>query len=262
VNDDMMVTYKKIFAYADTIIFNYLKTGKNLDRFRQISMDYDDVKQEVYIEILKAIDNYEKKYKDEEKVYLEPHVKKLCFYTMNKLLRDNQLFLHATTSEQEQMDTIQEIFKPNRVHGTDAVLPKPKSGTPRLYCCYCSSCNHEEIIEIFGKEIREAECSLCGEWRLVEEITETKSRLHPDLIASNIGQKKLDEDEVLKIINSCGLSDTDTEILELKIVYNYTLSQIKEELGLASEQAVQYKLKAGIKKLKKKYKTIPELFDK
>jgi len=202
--------YKKAFGYIDTIIFNYMRGGKNLERFKRISMDYNDLKQEVYLEMFPVIEKYDKDYIDSEKVHLAPHIKKLIFFKISKILRDNRnkIFIPIDTDLQEDVDKVSETLKTDPAYAENMPL------------------------------------------------------VHPDLIPDTNYREHLTEDEISTIIRSCDLPEIDCRVLELRIIDNMILNEIRDELGLESRQAVHDKLKRGIAKLSSKYKTISQLFER
>ncbi|KKM76037.1 hypothetical protein LCGC14_1384170 [marine sediment metagenome] len=79
--------YIKLFNYSGKIAFSLYKNYRT--EFKQSGMDGNDVKQEVCIVVMKAIDVYEKMYKKKEKVYLTKYIKNLTINTVKNLLRDN-----------------------------------------------------------------------------------------------------------------------------------------------------------------------------
>lgn len=75
--------YQNMFKYAGKIAFDYYR--KKRDLFKQIPMDGNDVKQEVYIAVMKAIDVYEKRYESEKKVYLTKYIKTVTYNIVRNL---------------------------------------------------------------------------------------------------------------------------------------------------------------------------------
>jgi RNA polymerase sigma factor (sigma-70 family) len=129
----LMEKYKKIFGYANTVIFTYLKSGKNLDCFRRISMDYDDIKQEVAIKLFEVLKIYEKKYKNEKKMNLKIYVGKIIPLILQNILRDNEhkIFVPIEQDLQENEDSLIEKIKNNSTEDkTELIHPDLIPTTP------------------------------------------------------------------------------------------------------------------------------------
>ena len=90
INDYIYNKYKHLLPYANKIIYNFSQKNKTKARFKQMSLDYDDIKQEVHVELFKIFREYDEKYKDETKVHLKLHVRDICTYIMLNLLRNNR----------------------------------------------------------------------------------------------------------------------------------------------------------------------------
>lgn len=241
--EELYKKHKKIFGYVNTVVFEYLKRQGNLNKFQRIGMDYDDVKQEIYIEVLKALQNYEKKYKDIEKVYLIPHIKKVIYYKLYRLLIKyrNQIFVqldeNAKDSEEPNLASSMKILT-NYIDEQDKELDEDKKDINKK-------------IQELNKKVNEK----TNQNNFFQPLI-----VHPDLIPKNPHIKQLSEKEIQNIFKSCSITKEEYTLLCLRIIDNYTLNEIKETMLLSSKQLVHKKLKKAINKIKKEYKTVLQLF--
>lgn len=142
-NEKLYQKYKPLFNFAQKKLYNLLKypiknysdgifERKLLDNFKEISMDYNDIKQEVFIELLNTLKIYDEKYKDIEKIHIYHHIKKLVSYIVFNLLRNNnykvfksiETYLLSNVDEEENMFNI--LPKLNGIVITPNLIPTTK----------------------------------------------------------------------------------------------------------------------------------------
>ncbi len=238
---DLYKKYSNIFNYANTIIYNILQSGKMKERFKQISMDYADIKQEIYIEILKILKEYEEKYENIDKVYLERHIKDTCGYVVKNLLRNknNQIFVPISSDLQQELEEVFEKIKPAQHSIIDPLLELENTEEYKI-------ANKKQKLELLEKVKKELKRKL----------------IHPDLIPTNeANREQLTDNKILDILNTVCDDELDIRIAKMTFLDGLPLRSIRDMLNMGSRGGAYWRLNKITNRLKKKYKNIEQLFD-
>lgn len=119
--------YEHLFKYAQSQLYHtlkysihkdYVQSNKLLDKLKEVSIDYDDIKQELYIELLSSLRVYEKKFKNEPGIDIKFHIRKLVKYVVFKALRNNSnKVFKPIDSFFVETDENEEMFHPPKISG-------------------------------------------------------------------------------------------------------------------------------------------------
>lgn len=98
--EKLYIKYKGFYKYSYSEIKKYYDKRKN--RFKSMSMDFNDLTQELYPIIFESVKKYDEKYTSEKKVYIKKYLKNRVYWALSNILRNKKpLTLYKFVIEEE-----------------------------------------------------------------------------------------------------------------------------------------------------------------